>query len=160
MRYNISRLALWMAACMVLVVSVAAAIAQESSADAGATAAEQWGDGTPEQVADGKHVWTDAACFNCHGSNGQGGHSPDFPRGPSLRTSDLDPDTMLEIIACGVPNTRMPAWGKGAYGEDRPCFGDEAQPVPEGTLMLGVYDAEQMHDLMEYIVQTFRKDEN
>jgi mono/diheme cytochrome c family protein len=122
-------------------------VAQDATGDAAATP-------TPEQVLAGKRVWTDAACFNCHGTNGQGGRSKDFPPGPSLRTSELDTDFMLEVIACGIPGTRMPGWAKGAYTE-RPCFG-ETGPVPDGTQVIGVYDEQQLADLMAFIETTFR----
>lgn len=112
---------------------------------------------SPEQVLAGKRVWADAACYNCHGNNGQGGNSKDFPHGPSLRTSTLDAATTLEIIACGIPGTLMAAWAKGAYTE-RPCFG-ETGPVPDDTRVLGVYDEQQLADLMAYINATFHKGE-
>lgn len=142
----LSRLALG-AAFALIVAGGAAVIAQETATDAAAP--------TEEQILAGKRVWVDAACYNCHGTNGQGGNSKDFPHGPSLRTSELDDDTMLEIIACGIPGTLMPGWAKGAYTE-RPCFG-ETGPVPEGTRVLGVYDEQQLADLMAYINSTFRK---
>lgn len=110
---------------------------------------------TPEQILAGKRVWADAACYNCHGNNGQGGNSKDFPKGPSLRTSQLDYDFMLEVIACGLPGTRMPGWAKGAYTE-RPCFG-ETGPIPEDTQVIDVYDEQQLADLMAFIETTFRK---
>ena len=128
-----------------------AAAAQDTPAP-GDTAAP-----TPEQITAGKRVWADAACYNCHGNNGQGGNSKDFPHGPSLRTSLLDYETTLEIIACGLPGTQMPGWALGAYTE-RPCFG-ETGPVPDGTRVIGVYDEQQLADLMAYINTTFRKGE-
>jgi mono/diheme cytochrome c family protein len=128
----------------------AAVVAQDSAATAATAAAP-----TQEQILAGKRIWVDAACFNCHGNNGQGGSSKDFPHGPSLRTSQTDHDTMLEIIACGLPGTKMPAWAKGAYTE-RACYG-ETGPVPEGTIVIGAYDEDQLHSLMNYIDGTFRK---
>jgi len=107
-------------------------------------------------VAAGKRVWQDAACYNCHGNNGQGGHSTDFPAGPSLRKSLLDPDTMLLITECGVPTTRMPAWLKGAYTEI-PCYGDETGPVAEGVLLAGAYTREDLQNLIAYIQVNYMK---
>lgn len=123
--------------------------AEETTAHAGVE------EPSPEQILAGKRVWTDAACFNCHGMNGQGGNSKDYPRGPSLRASLLDNETMLEIIACGLPGTQMPAWAIGAYTE-RPCFG-ETGPIPEGLRIVPVYDEQQLADLIAYINATFRK---
>ncbi len=141
-------LALSLSICLALA-GGAAVLAQDSSGST-PTAAP-----TPEQILAGKRVWADAACYNCHGNNGQGGNSKDFPHGPSLRTSQTDSETMLEIIACGLPGTQMPGWAKGAYTE-RPCFG-ETGPVPEGVRVLGVYDEQQLADLMAFINGTFRK---
>ncbi|NMA99021.1 MAG: cytochrome c [Phyllobacteriaceae bacterium] len=112
---------------------------------------------TQEQITAGKRVWVDAACANCHGNNGQGGNSKDFPKGPSMRTSALDYWTTREIIACGLPGTLMPAWAKGAY-IDRECFGGTGE-IPEGTRVIGVYDEQQLDDLMAYINATFRNGE-
>lgn len=146
-----SRLAFSLSLCVVLAAGGAAVVAQDApSTDAAAVAAP-----TPEQIVAGKRVWVDAACFNCHGTNGQGGNSKDFPHGPSLRTSTLDAESMLEIIACGIPSTQMPGWAKGAYTE-RPCFGDEVGPVPADTRIIGAYDEAQLASLMDYIEGTFR----
>lgn len=144
------RLALGLTLC--LAGGVITVIAQDTTAGNSSTAAAP----TPEQIAAGKRVWNDAACFNCHGTSGQGGHSTDFPAGPSITTSALDPATMLEVIACGVPGTQMPGWAKGAYTE-RPCFGSEPGPVPADTRVIGVYDDEQLNNLMDFITATFRK---
>lgn len=107
-------------------------------------------------LAAGKHIWQDAACYNCHGTNGQGGHSPDFPAGPNLRTSGLDPDTMLQIAECGMPETRMPAWLKGAYSEVA-CYGNPLGPAPSGTLVSGAYSEDELKALVAYIQVNFMK---
>jgi mono/diheme cytochrome c family protein len=107
-------------------------------------------------LAEGKRIWNDAACYNCHGNNGQGGHSSDFPAGPSLRKSVLDPATMLAITECGLPDTRMPAWLQGAYTET-PCYGDEVGPVLPGVLLAGAYTEDQLKDLIAYIQVNFMK---
>ena len=107
-------------------------------------------------LANGKHIWSDAACYNCHGRNGQGGNSPDFPAGPSLRKSELDPATMLSITECGLPDTRMPAWLKGAYTEVS-CYGGELGPVPTGVLLAGAYSEADLKDLVAYIQVNFMK---
>jgi hypothetical protein len=152
MPFGFSRLALSLTFCAMLAGGGVAVFAQDTTTDASPTDAAA---PTPEQILAGKRVWVDAACYNCHGNNGQGGNSKDFPHGPSLRTSENDSETMLEIIACGLPGTQMPGWAKGAYTE-RPCFG-ETGPVPEETRVLGVYDEEQLDNLMAYIEATFRK---
>jgi mono/diheme cytochrome c family protein len=150
MRFWSSPLALSLSIFLALAAGGTAVLAQDTSVSTTTAAAP-----TPEQILAGKRVWVDAACYNCHGNNGQGGNSKDFPHGPSLRTSQTDSETMLEIIACGMPGTQMPGWAKGAYTE-RPCFG-ETGPVPEGVRVLGVYDEQQLTDLMAFINGTFRK---
>ncbi len=163
MNSGFSRLALGLGLSLVLAAGSYSVIAQEtssssssleasSSSEQAAPAAEP----TPEQVLAGKRVWIDAACFNCHGTNGQGGSSKDFPHGPSLRKSQLDTETMHEVIACGLPGTLMPGWAKGAYTEERPCFGI-TDGVPEGTRVVSAYDEQQLNDLIAYIETTFRK---
>jgi mono/diheme cytochrome c family protein len=109
-----------------------------------------------EIVAAGKRIWQDAACYNCHGNNGQGGHSTDFPNGPSLRKSTLDPATMLMITECGIPDTRMPAWLKGAYTET-PCYADATGPVVKGVLLAGAYTREDLQNLISYVQVNFMK---
>jgi mono/diheme cytochrome c family protein len=107
-------------------------------------------------VAMGKHIWNDAACYNCHGTNGQGAHSADFPAGPSLRKSQLDPQTMLQIVECGIPETRMPAWLKGAYTEID-CYGNPLGPAPSGILVSGAYGEDDLKAVVTYVQTNFMK---
>jgi hypothetical protein len=150
MSRGFARLLLGLSVCALLGSGGLSVLAQSSAVDVAADAVVP----TAEQVTAGKRVWVDAACYNCHGPNGQGGRSKDFPHGPSLRLSELDPETTLAIIACGIPGTQMPGWAKGAYTE-RPCFG-ETGPVPEGARVIGAYDEQQLSDLLAYIFVTFR----
>lgn len=156
-----SRLIFGLSFCAVLVAGGAVVVAQDNASSAAVSSEAPPADDataeapTPEEILAGKRIWVDAACYNCHGTNGQGGNSKDFPHGPSLRTSVLDHATMLEVIACGLPGTQMPAWAKGAYTE-RACFG-ETGPVPPDTRVLGVYDEAQLASLMDFIQGTFRK---
>jgi mono/diheme cytochrome c family protein len=107
-------------------------------------------------LATGKHIWNDAACYNCHGANGGGGHSADFPPGPNLRTSGLDPQSMLQIVECGVPGTKMPAWAKGAYTEVA-CFGSPLGPAPGDVQVSGAYSEDDLKALIDYIQTNFMK---
>jgi mono/diheme cytochrome c family protein len=127
-----------------------------SSAPSSASAAPATAMSDDERIAAGKHIWQDAACYNCHGTNGQGGHSPDFPAGPNLRTSGVDPDTMLMMVECGIPNTRMPAWLKGAY-TDVACYGNPLGPAPASTLISGAYNVDELKNLVDYIQTNFMK---
>jgi mono/diheme cytochrome c family protein len=107
-------------------------------------------------LAAGKHIWSDAACANCHGANAGGGHSADFPAGPSLRTSGLDPQTMLQMVECGIPDSKMPAWLKGAYTETA-CYGSPLGPAPGGVLVSGAYSEAQLKNLVAYVQTNFMK---
>lgn len=129
---------------------------QDSSSSAPASAAPAAAMSDADIVAAGKHIWQDAACYNCHGTNGQGGHSTDFPAGPNLRTSGLDPTSMLTLIECGIADTRMPAWLKGAYDEI-PCYGLPLGPPPSGTLVSGSYSVDDLKNLVAYIQVNFMK---
>lgn len=131
-------------------------IGQSSSSSSAPPSAPAVARSDADIVAAGKHIWQDAACYNCHGTNGQGGHSPDFPAGPNLRTSGLDADTMLQITECGITGTRMPAWLKGAYTEVA-CFGSPLGPAPSGTLVAGAYSQDDLKDLVAYIQTNFMK---
>jgi mono/diheme cytochrome c family protein len=123
-----------------------------SSAAPTATAASSDAD----LLTQGKQVWSDAACSNCHGQNAGGGHSADFPAGPNLRTSGLDPQSMLQIVECGIPDTKMPAWLKGAYTETA-CYGNPLGPAPSGIMASGAYTVDQLKALVDYVQTNFMK---
>jgi mono/diheme cytochrome c family protein len=127
--------------------------APSSSASASSPATAMSDD---DLLALGKHVWSDAACSNCHGQTAAGGHSPDFPPGPNLRTSGLDPQTMLQIVECGIPDSRMPAWLNGAYTTTA-CYGNPLGPVPAGTIVTGTYNEDQLKALVDYVQTNFMK---
>ncbi len=110
-------------------------------------------------VTDGKRVYVDGACHNCHGARGQGGGGVDFPAGPSLRQSQLDRETMTLIISCGVPGTRMPGWLEGAYTTTE-CYGVPVGASTTGTLVNGIVTAEQIDNLVTYIRRDFMRVED
>ena len=58
----------------------------------------------------GKNVWlSQANCADCHGWFGDGNaEDPRSPRGANLRETELDKDSLIEIILCGIPGTSMP----------------------------------------------------
>lgn len=101
-------------------------------------------------AADGLKVWKErGGCFNCHGDFGQGGEGGHFPAGPSLRASQLDPDSMREIIACGIPGTPMPFNLKGAYTEVE-CYGEKGA-VLEGAVPGASLEPTELDALMAYL---------
>ena len=102
----------------------------------------------------GRQVWANGGCGSCHGPQGQGGISRDFPTGPSLRTSLLDRDGLIEATACGRPGTTMAAWLKGAYTESG-CFGADPGPPPAGAMVIGAFSIGEIEALVDYIMVEF-----
>lgn len=79
-------------------------------------------DGDPER---GKVVYRSVGyCGNCHGWPGDGltGTMLQAPAAPSLRETDLDTETLYQVIKCGLPGTAMPYHGRTAY-RDGSCYG-------------------------------------
>ncbi|MCR6671242.1 cytochrome c [Devosia ginsengisoli] len=109
-----------------------------------------------DMLKEGRRVYVEGSCANCHGPKGAGGVSVDFPKGPNLRTSALDRQTMLDIISCGLPGTRMPGWLKGAY-TDVSCFGEELGPIPAGVQVNGAFTLEELEALVTYIEKDFMR---
>jgi hypothetical protein len=73
----------------------------------------------------GKYVFqTKADCMSCHGWPGDGmtGKSPRMPTGANLRVTQLDTNSMIQIVSCGIPTTAMPYHDSGAYKDER-CYG-------------------------------------
>jgi mono/diheme cytochrome c family protein len=104
-----------------------------------------------DQTTDGLKVWKErGGCFNCHGNFAEGGEGGHFPAGPSLRTSQLDADSMKEIISCGIPGTPMPFNLKGAYTE-HPCYGDTTGPVIEGVTPGASLEPAEVDALLAYL---------
>ena len=131
-------------------------IGQDASSSASAASSAPAATSDADVLAAGKHVWSDAACSNCHGANAGGGHSADFPAGPSLRTSGLDPKSMLLIVECGIPDSKMPAWLKGAYTQIA-CYGSPLGPAPSGIMLSAAYSEDQLKDLVAYVQTNFMK---
>jgi len=102
-----------------------------------------------EQVATGLSVWKDNGCFNCHGDFGEGGEGGHFPAGPSLRATTLDPTSLKEVIACGLPGTLMPYNAAGAY-TTRECYGITTGAPAEVTPGSALTE-EQIDNLVAYM---------
>jgi mono/diheme cytochrome c family protein len=79
----------------------------------------------PPDIARGKIVFERAAnCLNCHGWPGDGvtGKNPRSPGlAANLRASQLDTDTMIQIVSCGIPGSQMPYHDSEAY-KDKRCY--------------------------------------
>ena len=103
------------------------------------------------RLAAGEAAWDKAGCVQCHGASGEGGSGGEFPAGPSLRTTLLDPDTLAETIRCGRPGGQMPAWLVGAYTEIQ-CYGLPKGPVPTGLDLTPVLSADEIDALVDYLL--------
>jgi hypothetical protein len=66
---------------------------------------------------------------------------------------------MALIIGCGLPGTRMPGWLQGAYTEHE-CYGEPTGAIPSGTLVTGIFTAEQIDNLVTYIRRDFMRVED
>jgi mono/diheme cytochrome c family protein len=64
-------------------------------------------------------------CLSCHGWNGDGmGKNPRSEGDAAkLRESQLDTQTMIDIISCGIPGTPMPYHNNQAYKDPDVCYG-------------------------------------
>lgn len=103
-----------------------ASFADAGGADDSATLVLETGD-----PVRGKKTWKKSKCAFCHGWSGDGRGHPRSPGvAPSLRTTELEPENLKEIVRCGLPGTEMPYHDRMAYRDDR-CYGmlaDEFEP--------------------------------
>ena len=74
----------------------------------------------------GQKVYTSVGiCLNCHGWNGDGmGKNPRSEgEAAKLRESQLDTQSFIDIISCGIPGSPMPFHNMQAYKNPDICFG-------------------------------------
>jgi mono/diheme cytochrome c family protein len=139
-----------------LLAGTSPALPQDASSSASAPAsasasAVETAAPTDEQIAAGLDVWKNrGGCFNCHGNFAQGGEGGHFPAGPSLRKSQLDPDTMKSVISCGLPGTQMPYNLKGAYTEVE-CYGNDLGSAPADVHPGAALSSEEIDNLLGYL---------
>ena len=92
---------------------------------------------------------TGAFCANCHGWAGDGQGNPRAPNGPSLRITELDRESLIEVIACGRPGAEMPYHDRRAYSDER-CYGatadDFGKDVPPPGRYIARRDIEAVAD--------------
>ena len=113
----------------------AASSSAEATSDAGdptqSPAIEIAGALQPASVSAGKLVFkTKANCVNCHGWPGDGATGKN-PRSPgiaaNLRVTQLDHNSLIQIVSCGIPGSAMPYHDGLAYkGDDKRCYGTTA----------------------------------
>lgn len=63
--------------------------------------------GQPDAAKQGRQIFLQTGCYNCHGLEAKGGGIA-----PDLTVSKLDPQQMFRTIHDGRPGTLMPSWGK------------------------------------------------
>ena len=63
--------------------------------------------GQPDAAKQGRQIFLQTGCYNCHGLEAKGGGIA-----PDLTVSKLDPQQMFRTILDGRPGTLMPSWGK------------------------------------------------
>ena len=98
----------------------------------------------------GEAAWDKAGCAQCHGASGEGGSGGEFVAGPSLRTTRLAKEALIDTIGCGRPGTEMPSWLAGAYTEI-PCYGIKGPP-PAGLDRVPVLDVDEVAALVDYLL--------
>ncbi len=76
-----------------------------------------------DDFAYGRRLFLDKAeCSFCHGWSGDGSGHPQSPgRAANLRKSQLDRNTLITVILCGIPGTAMPHFDELAYTDTR-CY--------------------------------------
>src|SRR5262245_39692339 len=73
---------------------------------------------TGEEMAKGRRLFT-VHCARCHGMQGLGGTGPNLVR----PTQAKDYNSMLSVIALGIPGTAMPPWRMLAKKDQRVVAG-------------------------------------
>lgn len=63
--------------------------------------------GQPDAAKEGRQIFLQTGCYNCHGLEAKGGGIA-----PDLTATKLDPQQMFKTIHDGRPGTLMPSWGK------------------------------------------------
>jgi hypothetical protein len=106
------------------------------------------------QQQTGGELWGIGSCANCHGNLAAGDGDPAYPTGPSLRSTRLTPEELVETISCGRPGSEMPYNLAGAYTEHA-CYGI---PVPTDPMSIGAnrgadFTAEQIQILADFLVE-------
>ena len=106
-----------------------------------------------------------AGCAFCHGWHGEHGELYDLDSGvlhdpgPSLVASTLDRAAMIEVVACGVPDSRMPRYLAEAWTEQRPCYGmlagglEGAELPPRDEALLSLRQIEGVVDFVQAVYQ-------
>src|ERR1700720_432962 len=99
--------------------------------------------GAQEDFAVGRRIFLEKAdCQYCHGWAGDGAGQGQSPGGAAnLRRSQLNRDSLIMVISCGIPGRAMPHFDDQAYSDKR-CYGmteaelgDKVPPFPPSTAL-------------------------
>jgi mono/diheme cytochrome c family protein len=109
-------------------------------------------------VARGLRVFRDKAnCASCHAWTGQGQIGA---RPPSLVTTELGKDGLVETIACGRAGGTMPSHLAASWTPAFPCYGGKLMkdigegqmpPKPSATLTI-----DEINDVADYILAFYK----
>jgi mono/diheme cytochrome c family protein len=96
-----------------------------------------------DDFAGGRRIFLEKAdCAYCHGWAGDGAGQGQSPGGAAnLRRSQLNRDSLIVVISCGIPGRGMPHFDDQAYTDKR-CYGmtaaemgDKVPPFPPSTAL-------------------------
>jgi mono/diheme cytochrome c family protein len=96
-----------------------------------------------DDFAVGRRIFLEKAdCQYCHGWAGDGAGQGQSPGGAAnLRRSQLNRDSLIMVISCGIPGRAMPHFDDQAYTDKR-CYGmteaelgDKVPPFPPSTAL-------------------------
>ncbi|MSO89223.1 MAG: cytochrome c [Rhodospirillaceae bacterium] len=110
-----------------------------------------------DSVGRGQEIFKEKGnCQFCHAWHGNGdssfGNAP-----PSLRTTNLNKEQLMEVVSCGRIGTTMPSFDTLAYTDDR-CYGvrgtdidkKDRPPVPQNPLT-----RDEIGAVADYVLATF-----
>jgi cytochrome c5 len=108
----------------------------------------------------GKKVFRDVGrCNFCHGWAGDGTGSDPRHQGEAanLRITELDTESLIDIVRCGIPGSEMPYHDAGAYKDDR-CYGMLAADFDPGTAPKkgNTFRLKDIENVVAYIEQHFK----
>ena len=108
----------------------------------------------------GVSVYKKANCMGCHSWHGKGGGG--YGAGVSLRITNLDRDSIIEIIKCGKPGTGMPYFSKKSYVKEK-CYdtlfedyeNENIRPISSKKFI----NDRQVQALADFILENFKNKE-
>ncbi|MBJ57130.1 MAG: cytochrome C [Rickettsiales bacterium] len=105
----------------------------------------------------GLSAYKKANCMGCHSWHGKGGGG--YGAGVSLRITQLDRDSIIEIIKCGKPGTGMPYFYKKSYIKEK-CYDTLIEDYQDGPVRpissKKFVNDRQVEALADFIVNNFK----